>query len=70
MPEQQSSPENGDINPESLPRCETCEHYRPATNQMTDEAMMACLNGQAPTKGMAVPDNFSCILHSSFQAND
>jgi len=64
------SEQQADTDPESLPRCETCEHYRPATNQMTDEAMMACLNGQAPTKGMAVPENFSCILHSSLQTDE
>lgn len=53
-----------------FPCCEECDHYRPATNQITDEAMMACLNGKAPTKGMAVPENFGCILHSDFESDD
>jgi len=50
-----------------FPTCETCEHRRPATNRMTDEALMACLNGNAPTSGMEVPENFGCILHSALQ---
>jgi len=50
-----------------IPRCETCDHHRPATNAITDEAMLACLNEKAPTKGMETPKKFGCVLHSEFQ---
>jgi len=55
---------------DEYPTCETCEHRRPATNHMTNEALMACLNGNAPTSGMEVPEDFGCILHSDLQEGD
>lgn len=52
------------------PRCETCDHHKPATNQVTREAMLACLNGSAPTKGMETPDDYGCVLHSDLEDDE
>lgn len=55
--------------PDDFPRCEECSYHKPATNKITNEAMLACLNPNAPTKGMETPRDFGCILHSDLEQN-